>query len=156
MTETDTELTETSAEGIRMIRVFAAPRQAVWDAWTDVAQFAQWFGERDSHIPLDTATMDVRVGARWDVIMVAGPDEQRIHFGGEYLEVVEPERLVLTLDTFGDGVETMTAVLTELEDGRTQMLFTQTGGNLPAEEYKAAAAGSSIFFERLAELVARG
>jgi uncharacterized protein YndB with AHSA1/START domain len=147
--------TEVSAEGITLTRIFDAPRELVWQAWTDPAHFAQWFGEYDSTIPLETASMDVRPGGEWRVIMHV-PTEGEIPFSGVYREVVEPERLVLTLripDGSGNE-EVLTVVLTEFGDGRTHQHFTQRGGNLSEEEYGQAAGGTSIFFERLAAHVA--
>jgi uncharacterized protein YndB with AHSA1/START domain len=155
----DDSTTEVNADGITITRVFDAPRELVWRAWTEPERFAQWFGERGSTIPLETASMDVRPGGSWSVIMLDGPDRQELPFGGDYREVVEPERLQFTLKDPGDprspNVEVMTVVLTDLGDGRTRMLFTQRGGNLSEEEYGQAAKGSEIFFERLAEHLAR-
>ena len=45
----------------------------------------------------------------------------------------------------------MTADFKDLGDGRTEMTFTQRGGNLPADEYSRAMRGSLIFFDRMAE-----
>lgn len=148
----DAPTTEVSAEGITMTRTFDAPRELVWQAWTDPAHFAQWFGEPGSTIPLETASMDVRPGGEWSVVMHV-PAEGQIPFAGVYREVVEPERLVLTLrDPGGSGwEEVMTVVLTDLGDGRTHQHFTQRGGNLTEEEYRQGAEGTSIFFARLAE-----
>jgi uncharacterized protein YndB with AHSA1/START domain len=69
--------------------------------------------------------------------------------------VVEPERLVFTLsDQPGDAYELITVVLTDLGEGRTEMLFQQRGGGLSAEEYERAGQGWSTFFDRLAERLA--
>ena len=43
--------------------------------------------------------------------------------------------------------------LVDLGDGTTEMTFTQTGGNLSADEYPRAMAGSLVFFQRMAELL---
>ena len=47
----------------------------------------------------------------------------------------------------------MTVDLVDLGDGKTEMTFTQTGGNLSADEYPRAMAGSLVFFQRMAELL---
>jgi uncharacterized protein YndB with AHSA1/START domain len=69
--------------------------------------------------------------------------------------VVEPERLVFTLsDQPGEeAYEVITVVLTDLGDGRTEMLFQQRG-RLPAETYERAEQGWSSFFDRIAEHLA--
>jgi uncharacterized protein YndB with AHSA1/START domain len=69
--------------------------------------------------------------------------------------VREPERLVFTLsDQPGeDAYELVTVVLTDLGDGRTEMLFEQSG-SLPAEVYERAKEGWGTFFDRIAEHLA--
>ena len=50
------------ADGIVIVRVFDAPRELVFKAWTEPERFATWFGEHGSSIPLETASMDPRPG----------------------------------------------------------------------------------------------
>jgi activator of Hsp90 ATPase-like protein len=121
------------AEGILIVRVFDAPRELVFKAWTEAERFATWFGEHGSSIPLDKVSMDARPGGAWSATMIHGPDK------------VDPS------DPESGLVEVLTAVLKDLGDGRTEMTFTQRGGNLPADEYSRAMRGSLIFFDRMAE-----
>ena len=138
--------------GIKIIRVFDAPRGRVWKEWTDPGRFADWFGGSESEVPLSSVSMDVTPGGSWRLTMLAGPERREIHWKGEYREVVEPERLVFTVtDQPGDAYELVTVVLTDLGDGRTEMLFEQRGGGLAPEEYQRAASGWTIFFDRIAE-----
>lgn len=141
------------AEGILIVRVFDAPRELVFKAWTEAERFATWFGEHGSTIPLDRVSMDARPGGAWSATMIYGPDKVELPFFGKFVEVVEPERVALTLeDPEGSGSEeVLTAVLKDLGNGRTEMTFTQRGGNLPADEYSRAMRGSLIFFDRMAE-----
>jgi uncharacterized protein YndB with AHSA1/START domain len=127
----------------------------VWREWTEPQRFADWFGGTDSEVPLSTVSMDVRPGGSWRLTMVAGAERREIQWKGEYREVVEPERLVFTItDQPGDDAfELCIVVLTDLGDGRTEMLFQQRG-QLPAEVYKGAAEGWSTFFDRIAERLA--
>ena len=143
------------AEGITITRVFGAPRQSVWQEWTEPERFADWFGGSESDVPPSTVSMEVRPGGSWWLTMLAGPERREIKWKGEYREVVEPERLVFTLsDQPGDeAYELVTVVLTDLGDGRTEMHFEQRG-LLPPEVYERAAEGWSIFFDRIAERLA--
>lgn len=142
--------------GFTITRVFDAPRELVFKAWTEPARFAQWFGLRDSTIPLESVAMDVRPGGGWRATMIAGPERMEIQWKGAYREVVPPERLVFTLsDQPGDEAEVVTVSLTDL-GGKTEMVFQQRGGHLTEEGYARAAEGWSAFFERLAEHVAQG
>ena len=153
------KVAEFNADGIKIVRIFDAPRQLVWNAWTQPEQFAHWFGEHGSSVPLESASMDVRPSGEWSVIMLHGPDKIELPFAGEFVELDEPERLVMTLkDPMNDGSpnrEVWTVVLTDLGDGRTEMDFRHSGGNLPEDEYGRAMAGTLIFFERMASLVER-
>jgi uncharacterized protein YndB with AHSA1/START domain len=140
--------------GITIIRVFDAPREHVWREWTEPECFADWFGGVESEVPVSTVSMDVRPGGSWRLTMFAARGE--IHWNGEYREVEEPERLVFTVsDQPGaDVYELVTVVLTDLGDGRTEMHFEQSGGNLSPEEYERAGQGWSSFFDRIAERLA--
>ena len=78
-------------EDLVLTRVFAAPRERVWRAWTQAEHFARWFGPHGTTLPF--CTLDVRPGG---VIHF-----QHCHANGDvvwvrcvYREVVEPERLV--------------------------------------------------------------
>jgi uncharacterized protein YndB with AHSA1/START domain len=139
-------------EGITITRVFDAPRERVWKEWTETERFADWFGGSHGEVPVPTVSMDVRPGGSWRATMFAGPGRREIHWKGEYREVVEPERLVFTVsDQPGeDAYELVTVVLTDLGDGRTEMLFQQSG-RMSAEQYGRAKEGWSGFFDRMAE-----
>ena len=143
------------AEGILIVRVFDAPRELVFKAWTEAERFATWFGEHGSSIPLDKVSMDARPGGAWSATMTHGPERVQLPFSGRFLEVVEPERVVMTitdtLDADAEWLEIFTVVLRDLGHDRTEMTFTQRGGNLPADEYSRAMRGSLIFFDRMAE-----
>jgi uncharacterized protein YndB with AHSA1/START domain len=148
---------DTAGDGISMTRVFDAPRERVWQEWTEPERFADWFGGAEAEVPLSSVSMDVREGGELRATMYSGPERRQINWQGEYREVIEPERLVLTIsDQAGDDAyELLIVVLTDLGDGRTEMLFEQRGG-MAAEQYRAAGAGWGIFFDRLAERLAGG
>ena len=142
-------------EGIRLTRVFDAPRERVWEEWTEPRRFADWFGGGESEVPLSSVSMDVRPGGSWRLTMFADAGRREIHWKGEYRDVVEPERLVFTLSDqpATDAYELITVVLTDLGDGRTEMLFHQHG-RMSAEQYKGAEQGWWSFFDRIAERLA--
>ena len=143
------------AGGIHIVRIFDAPIDAVFAAWTTPERFAAWFGEHGSSMPAETVTMDVRPGGSWRAVMhVTEPGPMELVFHGVFREVDPPRHLVMTLsDMSGEGdpdaLELFTVDLVDL-GGRTEMTFSQTGGNLPANEYSRAMRGELIFFDRLA------
>jgi uncharacterized protein YndB with AHSA1/START domain len=141
--------------GITITRVFDAPRERVWKEWTEPERFSDWFGGPESDVPLSTVSMDVRPGGALRLTMFFEPGRREIQWKGEYREVVELERLVFTIsDQVGeDAYELITVVLTDLGDGRTEMLFQQRGV-MSAEQYKHAEQGWGGFFDRIAERLA--
>ena len=142
----------TGEQGITIVRVLDAPREAVFRAWTEPARFADWFGGAGGDVPLDGVSLDVRPGGAWRATMYAGPDRLEIPWRGEYREVAAPERLVFTLtDRPGDAYEVVTVQLSDLGDGRTEMRFEQRGGHLTPEQYGEAQAGWLGFFDRMEE-----
>jgi uncharacterized protein YndB with AHSA1/START domain len=144
-----------SEYGIRINRVFDAPRERVWKEWTEPERFADWYGGPQCEIPLDTVSMDVRPGGKWQLTMFAPPSRRRIDWEGEYVEVVAPERLVFTVsDQPGDeAFELVTVELTDLGDQRTEMRFEQRGSMSP-EQYERATDGWGGFFDHMDERLA--
>jgi uncharacterized protein YndB with AHSA1/START domain len=142
------------ASGIRIVRVFEAPRELVFAMWTQPEHFVTWFGEHGSEIPLEQCDMDPRPGGAWHATMYHGPERIEIPFAGEFRAVDPPIHLEMTLADPGNprsaAWELFTVDLRDLGDGRTEMTFSQSGGNLPADEYSRAMRGMLIFLERQA------
>jgi uncharacterized protein YndB with AHSA1/START domain len=150
-------MTEGASEyGIRITRVFAAPPEQVWSEWTEPERFADWYGGPTCEVPFDSVSMDVRPGGKWRLTMFAPPDRRRIDWKGEYREVLPLERLVFTVtDQPGDDAfELVIVVLSDLGDGRTEMLFEQRGALSP-EQYDRATEGWGGFFDYLDERLLR-
>jgi uncharacterized protein YndB with AHSA1/START domain len=137
------------SEGLTITRTFAAPRGLVYAAWTRPEQFSVWFGTDAVEVPLDTLTMDVRVGGGWTAVMHL-PDGTLIPWVGEYTEVDQPAHLAFTLanDPAQPAREIVTVDLVELDDG-TRMTMSQTGGNLSEEQYAQTVIGYNGFFDSL-------
>lgn len=76
---------------IRIIRTYNAPVAAVWDAWTDPEQVAQWWGPRGFSIT--THSKDLKPGGTWAYTM-HGPDGVDYPNKTKYLEVEEHAKLV--------------------------------------------------------------
>lgn len=128
-------------------RVYDAPRELVWKAWTDPEHVARWFGPRGITTPRSTITMDVRPGGTFELTMVSDDDGTEYPSGGTFLEVVEPERLVWR-DRNIDM--TVTIMFADLGD-RTEMTCHVVGETGGAEAYD----GWSTMLDKLGELVAR-
>lgn len=81
----------TADREIVVSRVFDAPRELVWQAWTDPKQVARWWGPNGFTMTIET--MDVRPGGVWRHVM-HGPDGTNYPSEGVFREIVSPERIV--------------------------------------------------------------
>ncbi|MBR7800898.1 SRPBCC family protein [Undibacterium fentianense] len=79
------------ANEIHLVRVYDAPVELVWDAWTDPLQAAQWWGPRG--FTLTTHSKDLRVGGTWRYTM-HGPDGTDYPNIATYHEIELYQRLV--------------------------------------------------------------
>ena len=134
-------------------RVFAAPRELVWKAWTEPERIKQWSAPKDFTMPV--AEGDLRPGGAWRSSM-RKPDGTELWLGGVYREIVEPERLVFThawLDDKGKpGPETLVTVTLTERGGKTEMTFRQTGFD-SVESRDGHAGGWNECFDKLENLL---
>jgi uncharacterized protein YndB with AHSA1/START domain len=107
---------------IHIERVFAAPRDRVFAAFTDPALIPAWWGPRDLTTVVDQ--MDVRAGGSWRFV-ARTPDGSETGFRGTYREVTPPERIVQTFEWEGmpGHVSVETATFEDLGD-RTRIVTT--------------------------------
>ena len=88
---------------LQLTRVFDAPRELVFKAWTDANQLKQWFGAAGCEGSLlQSVTVDARGGGKYR-IQVRRADGEFFTSVGVYREVKPPERLVFTWQFEKDG-----------------------------------------------------
>lgn len=118
------QVTTPSEREIAMTRVFAAPRELVFDAWTKPELLTRWLGVREGWT-MAVCEVDLRVGGAYRFVW-RGADGSELGMGGVYREIDRPGRLVAT-EAFeqpwypGEALDTM--VLVE-EDGKTTLTTT--------------------------------
>ena len=114
------KITKPSDREIRVERVFDAPLDRVWRAFTDPALVAQWWGRGNK---LVIERMEVERGGHWRYVEHA-PDGSVHGFEGRYREVTPPERIVQTFEWDGmpGHVIVETVTLEDLGDGRTKLV----------------------------------
>jgi uncharacterized protein YndB with AHSA1/START domain len=147
---------QTTEDQITITRVFDAPRELVFRAWTDPDHLAEWFGPGGFETPRDTIEIDLRVGGRLKLRMVQQGGSMDYPLNYEIVELVEPELLVLRSDPMpqvGLDHDTFTRIELEDEAGRTRM--TLTDGPYPDAGGRGAAAGWEASFDKLASALAR-
>jgi uncharacterized protein YndB with AHSA1/START domain len=82
--------TDTAAREIVASRVFDAPRELVWKAWSDPKHIVQWWGPKGFTTTMQE--MDFRPGGTWRFIM-HGPEGPEYQNQFIYREIVKPERI---------------------------------------------------------------
>ncbi len=80
-------------------RIFDAPRELVWKAWTDPERVKRWWGPKGFTTPV--SEIDFRVGGAY-LYCMRSPEGQDYWSTGVYREIVEPEQIVYT-DSFSDA-----------------------------------------------------
>ncbi len=104
---------------IRSERIFDAPRERVFAAWTDAELIPQWWGLRSTTTVVDE--LDVRVGGAWRFVERM-EDGSEVGFRGSYREVGPPERLAYSFEWEGMPGHVSVDILTfEDLDGRTRL-----------------------------------
>jgi uncharacterized protein YndB with AHSA1/START domain len=153
---------EQRKQEIVITRIFNAPRELVWQAWTDPEYFMRWWGPKDYTSPF--CEIDLRVGGKY-LNCMRSPDGKDYWGTGVFHEIVPLERLVYT-DSFADEkgnvvpatyyglgphfpLEMLVTVTFEDYEGKTKMTLKHTG--LPAGEMsEQTAAGWNESFDKLA------
>jgi uncharacterized protein YndB with AHSA1/START domain len=98
-----TASTSTQPLKLRVTRTFDAPRERVFQAWTDPTRLQKWFRPDETVTTLSTK-VDLRVGGKYRLQM-KHPDGEFYTAVGTYREVKAPERLVFTWQWEKDGSE---------------------------------------------------
>jgi uncharacterized protein YndB with AHSA1/START domain len=100
-----TNNTGNDTERMVITRVFDAPRELVWKAWTDSKYVMQWWGPKGFTSPF--CQIDFRVGGKY-LCCMKSPDGQEFWNGGEYHEIIPHEKIVSSMyfsDAQGNKVE---------------------------------------------------
>jgi len=109
---------------IVMTRVFDAPRQLVFDAYTKPELLQRWLTGRPDH-SMPICEIDLRVGGAYRYVW-RGPDGMEMTSRGVFRKVVVPERVVVTErfePTWYEGEAVNTTTFVE-QGGKTTVTLT--------------------------------
>jgi uncharacterized protein YndB with AHSA1/START domain len=154
---------EQGRQSVRIVRIFDAPRELVWKAWTDPEHFKRWWGPRDYTCPY--CEMDFRVGGRY-LNCMRSPEGKDYWGTGVFREIVPMERIVFT-DSFADEqgnvvpgthygmspdfpLEMLVIVTFEDQENKTKMTLEHLG-ILSEPDSQGTKQGWSESFDKLAE-----
>jgi uncharacterized protein YndB with AHSA1/START domain len=106
---------------VLITRIFDAPRDLVFQAWTDPDQVAQWYGPDGFDTPRETVTIDLRVGGRYELGMVQKDSGAVFPVRYEVIELDPPRLLVLKSEPMPEvGIHEPTVTRIELHDPVTR------------------------------------
>ncbi len=158
--EVDSISKSASAEReIVISRIFDAPRELVWNAWTDPKHVVKWWGPRGFTTTIEE--MDVRPGGVWRHTM-HGPDGANYPNKSVFTEVVKHERIVFSHSggkEGGPGANFQATWTFEEQGGKTKLTMRMVFGsaqerNQVVKDFGAIEGGKQTL-ERLAEHLAK-
>jgi uncharacterized protein YndB with AHSA1/START domain len=126
MAATEREVPAQEAPADREIvisRVISAPRELVFEAFTEVRHLSQWWGPEG--FTTTTRAFEFRVGAEWDFVM-HGPDGTDYQEWISWTEITPPERIAMLHGEFRDDPNAFESVLTFEPDGATTRIEMRT------------------------------
>jgi uncharacterized protein YndB with AHSA1/START domain len=150
-------------EQVLITRVFDAPRESVFKAWTDCERLTRWWGPKGFTTPF--CKIDPRPGGVFHYCM-RSPEGRDYCGKGVYHEIAEPERIVCT-DSFADAegnvvpatyygmsadfpLEMLVTVTLEETEGKTRLTLKHALGSVPATERDLCQQGWSESLDKLA------
>ena len=117
MSATERDAPARSATADREIvisRVIDAPRELVFEAFTEVRHLSRWWGPEG--FTTTTRAFEFRVGAEWDFVM-HGPDGTDYQEWISWTEIVPPERIAMLHGEYCGDPNAFAAVVTFEPDG---------------------------------------
>jgi len=147
-----TDMPTAQDQQVLITRIFDAPRELVFRAWTDPDQIAQWFGPEHFDTPRETVEIDLRIGGRYELTMVQRHSGARFPVRYEIVELDPPRLLGLRSEPIPEvGIHGETFTRVELHDHGDKTRMTLSDG--PYTEAGHAEAGWHAAFGKLDALV---
>jgi uncharacterized protein YndB with AHSA1/START domain len=104
-------------------RVIDAPRELVFEAFTEVRHLSRWWGPEG--FTTTTRSFEFREGGTWDFVMHA-PDGTDYQEWISWTEILPPERIALLHGESRDDPSTFESVLTFVPDGAATRIVMRT------------------------------
>ena len=156
MADRELKVTTAGEHEIHAERWFDAPRERVWQAFTDPELIPQWWGLRSTTTIVDE--LELRPGGKWRFVQ-RSDDGSETGFRGEYREIRGPESLTWTFEWEGmpGHISTETVTFTE-QDGGTLVSTASVFDNREDRDGMVESGmedGMRETYDRLAELLAK-
>lgn len=137
-------MSDTADREIVVSHVIDAPRELVFEAFTDVRHLSRWWGP--DGFTTTTRSFEFRVGGEWD-FMMQGPDGTRYPEWILWREIIPPSRIVMLHGEFRDDPDAFDSFLTFEQRGtRTRIVMrtvfpTKALREEAVEKYRAVEGG---------------
>ncbi|HXC82824.1 MAG TPA: SRPBCC family protein [Trebonia sp.] len=106
-------------------RVISAPRELVFEAFTEVRHLSRWWGPEGFTTTTTTRAFEFRVGGEWDFVM-RGPDGTDYQEWISWTEIAPPEWIALVHGESRDDPNAFKSVLTFATDGAATLIEMRT------------------------------
>jgi uncharacterized protein YndB with AHSA1/START domain len=113
----------TADREIVISRVISAPRELVFEAFTELRHLSQWWGPEG--FTTTTRAFEFRVGGEW-VFVMHGPDGTDYQEWIAWTEIAPPERIALLHGEFRGDANAFESVLTFVPDGAATRIEMRT------------------------------
>jgi uncharacterized protein YndB with AHSA1/START domain len=113
----------TADREIVISRVISAPREVVFEAFTEVRHLSRWWGPEG--FTTTTRAFEFRAGGEWEFVM-HGPDGMDYREWICWTEIAPPERIALLHGEFRGDPNAFTSVLTFMPDGAATRIEMRT------------------------------
>jgi uncharacterized protein YndB with AHSA1/START domain len=159
---------DTKTNNLRQLtinRLFNAPRDSLWQAWTDSSLIQRWWGPKDFTAPVVNTNM---VEGGDYLYCMRAPDSKDYWSKGRYLTIDQPNRTIVT-DSFADAQGNIvpasyyhlsaafpleSIVVIEMQKIQNQLSkLTIRYAGIPSEDFENAKAGWLQSLEKLAAVV---
>jgi uncharacterized protein YndB with AHSA1/START domain len=151
---TDSTPVVTTDQQVLITRIFDAPRDRVFAAWTDPKHVAAWYGPAHLDTPHDRIHIEPRVGGRYELTMIDRGSGKEYPVRYEIVELVEPRLIVLRCEPMPDvGLPDGTVTRVEFHDHGDKTRMTLSDGPYPGAGRGHAETGWNAAFDKLAGFV---
>ena len=142
-------------------KIYNAPIDQVWKAWTDPEELKQWWGP--DHVSIPECEVDLRVGGRFYIVMEAGEamgsyKGTRWPMEAKFTEVIPNSKLTYTAKAWTEGdteatlIDQATEVTLAEENGKTKVTVKATVNSTGPKAGMAVAGMQMGFTQQLEKL----
>ncbi|MBI3341597.1 SRPBCC domain-containing protein [Candidatus Curtissbacteria bacterium] len=131
--------------GVVIERVFDAPREAVWKAWTDPEMVKKWWGPEGFSAP--SVKIDLRVGGKYTYAMQGpkGSEWDRVMYSSGIFKEVIPNEKIVTTDYFSDEEGNK---IKPSDEGQAKNFPAEMTVSITFEDIEGGKSKLSIMYER--------